>query len=60
MLCITRKVDEEVVIECDGKRVSLVIQEIRSGKVSLRFHGHPEIYILRKEIDDRIQGELQR
>lgn len=47
-------------IECDGKRVSLVIEEIRSGKVSLRFHGHPEIYILRKEIDDRIQGELQR
>lgn len=60
MLCITRKEGEEIVIECDEKLLRLVVSAVKGNKVSLRFQGHEDMVVLRKEIHDRIQGELQR
>jgi carbon storage regulator len=57
MLCLTRKVDEAIVI---GDNIRIVVAEVKGGKVRLAIEAPPEVPVHREEIYDRIRDAGRR
>lgn len=50
MLCLSRKKEEEIIIEFEGKTIRIVVWDIGPKKVRLAFDAPPEVKIDRTEI----------
>jgi carbon storage regulator len=61
MLVLSRRRDESIVISLDGRRVVVVVVDIRGDKVRIGIEADPDISIHRGEVQDRIDaGESAR
>ena len=61
MLVLTRRIDEQVIIEfADGRRLVVKVLGLRSDSVRLGFDGPDNVTIHREEIQQRIDAEKPR
>lgn len=56
MLVLSRRRDESIVITLDGRRVVVVVVDIRGDKVRIGIEADPDISIHRGEVQDRIDA----
>jgi sRNA-binding carbon storage regulator CsrA len=56
-LVLSRKEQQRIIIELDGRLVELAVHDIRSDKVRLRFNAPPDVVIDREEVWLRRQAE---
>lgn len=57
MLVLSRKRGEEIIIEVDGRPVTVVVVDIRGDKARLGITAPPDVPVHRREIYDAIQRE---
>lgn len=57
MLILERKIGEKIVIEVNGKRVEVVLFDTQANRAKIGFIADPDVYVYRKEIQDRIDKE---
>ena len=57
MLVLSRKTDEEIVINVNGTTLSLKVVEIRGDKVRIGFNAPKTVSIWRKEVAEAIERE---
>ena len=57
MLVLTRRKDESIMI---GDDIKLTVTKLQGGKVSLAFQANKDVKILRQEVYDQMQSEVQK
>jgi carbon storage regulator CsrA len=58
MLCLTRRLDEEVIVEMpDGRIVRVRVGEVRADRVRLLFDAPQDVRIDRREVYERRRPE---
>jgi carbon storage regulator CsrA len=57
MLVLTRKFDENIIIEVEGKTIKICVVDIDSNaRVKLGFEAEKDVKILREEVYNKING----
>ncbi len=57
MLCLSRRKDESVVIDCGGSRIVVQVLQIGYGHVRLGFVAPANVTVHREEVQERVDQE---